>query len=109
MAVHNAPFVVGTARNAVDCAPALALVAATTNRTLSIKSLTISVTAAATVTIEDSDGTDVIVFNALPAGGGVARDWDPGEVPVTISKGASVLSSTSDVITCIATFWYKDA
>ena len=102
-------FKVGTTINAADAAPALVLIAGVSGRTLSVKSVTISVTASASVAIEDSTGTDIFMFNALPAGGGVARNWDPGELPVTAGLGVSVLSSTSDAISCHATFWYKDA
>jgi len=109
MSVHNAPYAVGTRVIGADVSTTTALIAAVTSRTFSIKSITISNTAAATLTIEDSTGVDMFSF-ILPARGGVARDFDPGELPVAASgRGINILSSTADVVSAHVTAWYTDA
>ena len=100
------PYAIGTTIQTADISTTTALIAATAGRTYSVKSLTISVTAACIITLESSAGTDLMQFT-LPARGGVALEWDPGELEAATGVGFSILSSTADDVSVHSTFWYK--
>lgn len=103
----NAPHLPGTTIQTADISSPAALIAAVANRTYSVKTLTISVTAACIITLESSAGTDLMQFT-LPARGGVALEWTPDELAAAKGTGFSILSSTSDDVSVHSTFWFKD-
>lgn len=105
----NRPYAIGTAITGADTSSTTAVITGVTGRTFSLKDVTISVTAACTVTIEDSTGVDIVTY-ILPARGGVDVHYDPDVYPVAASgRGVNVLSSTADVISAKVNAWFKDS
>ena len=105
----NRPYAIGTSIVGADASSTTAVIAGVTNRTFSIRDVVVSVTAACTITIEDSTGADIFTL-ILPARGGASLYFDPDVLPVAASgRGVNVISSTSDVISAKVTAWFKDA
>jgi len=90
-----------------DCDPAVAVIAAITGKTLSIRSFMVSGVAAAQIQIQDDAGTPVVIIPDMHIVTGVGMaaltggPYEPGSFKATKGQAIDVLSSTGDKISCL--------
>ena len=92
--------------NAANVSSATALVAATTGTQLGLRTLIVSTSVAAGITIQDDAATPVVLVPRIymPANATLTLYWDEEDTPLgTAGQDIDIISTTADVVSAKAT------